>query len=314
MQNCLAFLFALVLFQLSVFGRTVSRVPVGKSPDFVAVNSVTNRIYVSNSGDGTVSVVDGATNTVIATITVGGQPLGIAVNPGTNMVYVALFAGLDSKVDVIDGRSNTVTQTIDVPGATYLHVNPSTNLIYCSDSDNTVRVIHGTTNSVIATVAFTNVVEDLAIDVKRNLTYVAVGTVPPSVAVIDGSSLQVSNTFSISDAQFVPGLAVDSSMNLIYASDSLRMKVFVIDGASGTVASTIDLPAADPKYVTLGVRHQIWVADPGANQVFIINGNTQSLVGTQFIKGGPWGLAVNLRTGSVYIPSSLLKLLNVISF
>jgi YVTN family beta-propeller protein len=41
------------------------------------------RAYVTNIGDGTVSVIDGATNTVTATIIVGTNPSAIAVNPGT---------------------------------------------------------------------------------------------------------------------------------------------------------------------------------------------------------------------------------------
>ena len=52
----------------------------------VAVNPTTNRIYVSN---GNVSVIDGAVDSVIATIDVGEIPRGIGVNPITNRIYVA---------------------------------------------------------------------------------------------------------------------------------------------------------------------------------------------------------------------------------
>ena len=37
--------------------------------------------YVVNHGDGTVSVLDTATNAVVATVTVGSEPLGAAVHP-----------------------------------------------------------------------------------------------------------------------------------------------------------------------------------------------------------------------------------------
>src|SRR5690242_3194091 len=91
----------LLLLQTAVFARTATRIRVGTRPDFVTVNLATNLIYSSNSGDGTVSVIDGATNTVTATITVGGFPQGIAANPATNKIYVALFAGSSSMVSVI---------------------------------------------------------------------------------------------------------------------------------------------------------------------------------------------------------------------
>ena len=44
---------------------------------------------MTNGGSNSVSVVDGANNTVKATVTVGTDPVAIAVNPVTNRVYSA---------------------------------------------------------------------------------------------------------------------------------------------------------------------------------------------------------------------------------
>src|SRR5881396_979162 len=54
----------------------------------VAVNPVTNLVYVANPSGHTVSVIDASTNTVIDIVRGGTQPDGIAVNPITNMVYI----------------------------------------------------------------------------------------------------------------------------------------------------------------------------------------------------------------------------------
>ena len=40
----------------------------------MAVNPTTNRIYVANYDSNNVSVIDGASNTVVATVAVGSQP------------------------------------------------------------------------------------------------------------------------------------------------------------------------------------------------------------------------------------------------
>lgn len=53
-------------------------IPVGNVPQGVAVNPVTNTVYVSNGLDGTVAVISGKTNTVTATIPVSGAPYGVA--------------------------------------------------------------------------------------------------------------------------------------------------------------------------------------------------------------------------------------------
>ena len=55
----------------------------------MAVNPNTNRIYVANHDSNNVSVIDGASNTVVATVAVGTGPYGVAVNPNTNRIYVA---------------------------------------------------------------------------------------------------------------------------------------------------------------------------------------------------------------------------------
>ncbi len=61
----------------------------GSTPTYVAVNPLTNMVYVTNHDDNTVSVIDGKTNNVVKTIKDGKQPLGVAFDPKTNMTYVA---------------------------------------------------------------------------------------------------------------------------------------------------------------------------------------------------------------------------------
>ncbi len=63
-------------------------VNVGVQPLAVAVNPVTNRVYVANSYSNSVTVIDGATNAVTATVPLGTYPNAVAVNPVTNKIYV----------------------------------------------------------------------------------------------------------------------------------------------------------------------------------------------------------------------------------
>jgi YVTN family beta-propeller protein len=58
-------------------------------PFGVAVDPVTNTVFVANSDDGTVSVIDGATNTVAATVSVGGFLPWISLDPVSHALYVA---------------------------------------------------------------------------------------------------------------------------------------------------------------------------------------------------------------------------------
>ena len=55
----------------------------------VAVNRATGHVFFTNSTANTVSLLDGGTNAVIATVPVGVDPFGIAADPTTGLVFVA---------------------------------------------------------------------------------------------------------------------------------------------------------------------------------------------------------------------------------
>ena len=92
-------------------GVSALPIPAGIGPWAVAVNPVTNKVYVANYNfiPGEVTVIDGATN-VTKTVEAGYSPAAVAVNPVTNKIYVANFNG--DSVTVIDGATDTVVATV----------------------------------------------------------------------------------------------------------------------------------------------------------------------------------------------------------
>ena len=97
-------------------------VPVGTTPVSVAVNTLTNKIYVVNQD---------ITNTLINGVWVGNIVSG--------------------SVTVIDWATTTTTTNLNgVSGP--IAINPVTNKIYVGNGDGTVTVIDGATNSNITTV------------------------------------------------------------------------------------------------------------------------------------------------------------------
>ena len=111
---------------------TTATVGAGSHPRAVAVNPVTNQIYVANcgsecggSGNGNVTVIDGATNsTTTVTDPNATYPSAVAVNPVTNKIYVA-NCSYSGNVTVIDGATNATTTVAD-RNATNLTPWPST--------------------------------------------------------------------------------------------------------------------------------------------------------------------------------------------
>jgi YVTN family beta-propeller protein len=87
-------------------------VPVGNSPYGVAVNVTSNRIFDTNNGSNSASIIDGTSNTVGQTLAVGNGPQGVGVNSATLTGYVA--NGGDNTVSVIttfEGTPNISNST-----------------------------------------------------------------------------------------------------------------------------------------------------------------------------------------------------------
>jgi YVTN family beta-propeller protein len=118
----------LVLDELS--GRFTS-VPTGAFPCAVAVNPVSNRAYVANYGDDSITIVDGAKRATIATVNVGRRPQSVAVDPKSGYVYVANSHSDD--VSVIGATGNTVLKTPHVGKNPYaLVIDPDRGHLYAA--------------------------------------------------------------------------------------------------------------------------------------------------------------------------------------
>jgi YVTN family beta-propeller protein len=160
----------------------------GSGPIAVAVNPVTNKIYVANQSSNNVTVIDGFTN-ITNTVAAGSQPAAVAVNPVTNKIYVANPNSSD--VTVIDGATNSPTTVGLGAGAfpTAVAVNSVTNKIYVPNAfNNPVTVIDGATNST-STVGSPGGSFSVAVNPVTNKIYVP-NNFSNNVTVIDEQQVQ----------------------------------------------------------------------------------------------------------------------------
>jgi YVTN family beta-propeller protein len=84
------------------YNTVVKTLGVGLNPHAVQVNGSTNRIYVANYGSDTVSVIDGATNTILpVNLPTGTNPYAVALNTTTGRIFVANYTS--DNVTIIQG-------------------------------------------------------------------------------------------------------------------------------------------------------------------------------------------------------------------
>ena len=173
--------------------------------------------YVANArdGDGTVSVIDTATNppSVVATVQVGprcplscGGPLVVAVTPDGKHVYVTDAPGMGdplSIVAVIDSASNTVVARVQVDAAPLgvavapdgKHVSVTSQPRADPSVPGTVSVID-TTNTVVATVPVGTFPTGIVVTPDGKHTFIA-NSIAGTVSVIDTASNTVAATVPV---------------------------------------------------------------------------------------------------------------------
>lgn len=89
-------------------------VTVGAAPVAAAPLPSGTKVYIANSGDGTVSVIDSGNLTVLSTITVGGQPL--AIKASSDNTRVAVTTAAPDVLQVIDAGTDQLNTNHQLPG------------------------------------------------------------------------------------------------------------------------------------------------------------------------------------------------------
>jgi len=270
---------------------------------------------VANNHSDNVSVIDGETNTVTATVPVGHKPIGVAVNPGTNRIYVA--NNHSDNVSVIDGETDTVTATVPAgDGPFSVAVNAITNRIYVANgTSDDLSVIDGETNTVTATIPVEDWPYGVALNSDTNRIYV-VNTVG-SVSVIDGATDTLVATVTLFEfygqGPYSREVGINPTTNRIYvANGSPACNVSVIDGETNTVAATVSLNGhpSEPTGVAVNpAANRIYVTNYANDRFYVLDGATNTVIATVALgvgeRVGPISVAANPNTNLIYVTNHL---------
>ncbi len=269
----------------------LTSVVTGSNPMAVAVNAVTNKIYVVNRSSNNVTVVDGVTyNTV--TVPTGAAPDSLAINPVTNKIYVA--NGNSATVTVIDGATNRTSTIGAGVGPFAIALNTLTNKIYVANyNSNSVTVINGSNNGTTNINVGTGPLA-IAVNSATNRIFVA-NSGGSDIDAIDGAT---NSGTSIAVGPDPCAIAINQLTNQIYVANYESGTVSAIDGA--TYAVTNVSVGAGPLALDVDpVRNLIVVANGGTNSGTIIDGAT--LNPTPIDAGGsPVAVNVDAVTGKAY--------------
>jgi len=282
--------------------------------------------YITNQSSNTVSVIDTATDTVIATIPVGLNPFGVAVSPDGSKVYVTNISS--NTVSVIDTATNAVIATIPVglppPPPPFcgpvcdmaVAVSPDGSKVYVTNTfsnSNTVSVIDTATNMVSATIPI-GASLGVAVTPDGSKVYVAnadLGT----VSVIDTATNTVGATIPVGLRAF--GVAVTPDGSKVYVTNTFGFPapVSVIDTATNTIIARTGDPLQGGSF---GVAvspdgSKVYVANGFGNTVSVIDTATNTVTATIFVRGfTSIGVAVTPDGSKVYVANLASNTVSVI--
>lgn len=170
----------------------VTTIGVGSSPDGVTYDGENGNVYTANSGSQTLSVISGATNTVVGTVTVGSSwyPYWVAYGAKSGNIYVASYGTRD--IYAISGYTNALVATIPVPSTNIeMSYDSGNNDAYATPcGGNQVYVINGSSNTYLTSITVQNNPCAVVYDTANGDLYVT-NAGSNSVSVISTSNPQV---------------------------------------------------------------------------------------------------------------------------
>ena len=251
LRSSVLFLCCFVFTLLPLAARSqqlIDWVPIANQwPGYMAVNPVTNMIYVSEIDTTTLNVVNGATD-ALTTVTLPDYPNIMAVNSVTNKIYV----GMGGAVAVVDGATNKVTNLNINAFVASLAVNPVTDETYAVDNyDGLIWVINGANQ--VTSIPDSDGPFQVVLDSGTNLIFVSNND--GTVTVINGTNNKLLTKLPVSG-----GLAVNTVTQTLYVLGQALL--YAINESTLSVTTTVQLPegsdfllvdSATNKIFTIGV-------------------------------------------------------------
>src|SRR5690242_19733865 len=270
-------------------------VKVGAGPEAIAVNTVTRKVYVASSTAANVSVLDGKTDAVVATVPTAARPYAIAVDVLANKVYVSnTFSNM---LTVIDGATNAATN-IKTGSADAIVVDAEAGKVYLLGYETDALTVLDTDSGALSKLSAGAMhLWGLALNRAAGKLYVT-HVQDGNLGVVD---LKAQHETTVPAGAIPSAVAVDAATGRVYVANYGSGTVTVVDGATDRV-DTIVKVGNHPQAIAIDRRRDIVaVANTMDNTVSLIDGKTARVWKTLPAGEHPYALAVNEETQRIYV-------------
>jgi YVTN family beta-propeller protein len=256
--------------------------------------------YTPNFISSNVSVVDIATNSVVATIPVGMQTSSTAVSADGTRVYVANNTG---SISVIDGTTQSVIQTIPLPGASpiSLGITPNGQRVYVANSGGTVSVIDTASLTLTQTITVSGAPYGAVVNPAGTRVYVSSNVSVNNVAVIDTATNTVVATIP-GGGNNGTGIAISPDGARVYTANAGSASITVMNTATNTAVTTVPVAFQPTGIAVTPDGTRVYVANYGGS-VSVIDAASNVVLTTIATGGQPWGICATADGTHMYFTS-----------
>jgi YVTN family beta-propeller protein len=280
-------------------------IPVGSSPYGIALTPDGARAYVTNVVSHSVSVIDIASDTVLATIDTDllqghSGPSGIAITPDGQRAYVAnRFAFPNGPVSVISIPGHTLDTITNVGLApTGVAISPDGSIVYVTNNtSSTVSVFSTASNVQIDTVRFSMGTDAHEVVFAPNGSHAYVVTGDGAPHVVRRINAAGGHAVDVVLGVNATGLAVSPAGDFLYASG--REALHKVELQTFSIVETLD--ALDPSPTARsalaitadGTRaYRTAGSFPGASSVTVVDLTTFTVIARILVGALPAGIAL----------------------
>lgn len=273
------------------------------------MKSLSTRItyYISNYGDGTISVVDGEENEIVKNITCGFQSYD-TIADSENKIFVANSGS--NTISII--CNNNSIRTLKMPNNGHIAVNSNISKIYVSNvnsieacdvekgnlfwkvdnlysvrfiklsnsknklfvlDDNMIKIYNAYNGNFIGSVAVGNSPSFIESNKNDSIVYVS-NTMDNSISVIDMNSLTIIDTiFGVGNAP----IGMKLLQNNLYIANSLGNNITIINTLTNAVISSIPVGIGPERIVSTPNGEKLLISNTTDNTISVINFSTNTV-------------------------------------
>lgn len=271
--------------------------------------------YVSNTSSDTVSVLDTATDTVVATVPIVSSPFGAAFPPAQPLAYLLSASGVGlyspGRVHLLDTATNTVTSFIETGGgpSVSLALNPVMPRIYVANNLGSVGIIDSDAQMLLGTVPTWPFTTNVAVHPSGDRAYVvSQGASVGIVQVLDTATNTITRTIDVHGPAF--GVAFSPGGDRAYFThdcwegcEQQAGGVDVLDTVTETVIAHIPVGDTPRGIVVNAAGTRAYVANSGAQYggtISVIGTAANAVIDTITVGPRPWSVALHPDGSKLY--------------